>query len=91
MKHTWQSAFNICTFASIIARWNSWAHQKAFLEAPTSLKMMVLGVASNPQSIGSSAFTVAPIVPEIILGKMEYMCGMFKKYVTWLIVHQNRH
>ena len=50
-----------------------------FREAPTSLKMMVLGVASNSQSIGSGSRTVTPIAPELIFIQIERMCENVRK------------
>ena len=50
-----------------------------FWEAPASLKMMPAGVASNSQSIGSSALTVTPIVPKTILRKMQNVCDNLPK------------
>ena len=44
------------------------------LEAPSSLKMMASGVASNSQSIGSGTLTAAPIMSKIITTKVYNMC-----------------
>ena len=46
---------------------------------PPVAKMMVSGVASNPQSIGSSALTATPIARKLIFNKMQNVCERLPK------------
>ena len=68
----------------IVPRWIWWAHQKAILEAPRTLKTMVLGTASNPQSISSSALVTYQRLSEIVLRK--HTVYFYFYFIVYLIL-----